>query len=34
MSEKVKRDVKLDVILLIYWEYKPIININILPLQY
>ncbi len=23
-----QRDVELDVILLIYWEYKPIININ------
>jgi len=27
----VKGDVELKVILLIYWEYKPVININILP---
>jgi hypothetical protein len=28
---EVQRDVELDVILLIYWEYKPIININTSP---
>jgi len=29
--KEVKGDVELNVILLIYWEYKPLINIKILP---